>query len=95
MKLFSKEKFTLSGLLPRAFGAVLALVLVIAVVTGFLIYQGVASTTSIIPEIISLQSSVALEELATRDLATIKTEASARKIPVSIPENLRNPFGIP
>lgn len=89
---FSKEKFTLSKLLPRAFGAVLALVLIIAVVTGFLIYQGVASVTSIIPEIISLQNSVALEELATRDLATIKTEAEAHKTPVPVPETLRNPF---
>lgn len=90
--LSSKEKFTLSKLLPRAFGAVLALVLIIAVVTGFLIYQGVASVTSIIPEIISLQNSVALEELATRDLTAIKTEAEAHKTPVPVPTDLRNPF---
>ena len=92
LALFSKEQFTLARLLPRAFGAILALVLLSAVVTGFLIYRGVGSTVALIPEIISLQNSVALEELATRDLAAVKSAAEARKTPVAIPENLRNPF---
>lgn len=90
--LLSKQQFTIARLLPRAFGAILVLVLAIALVTGFLIYRGVASVVAIIPEIISLQNSVALEELGTRDLAAVKTEAEARKTPVPVPENLRNPF---
>lgn len=90
--LFSKEQFTIARLLPRAFGAILALVLLSAVITGFLIYRGVGSVITLIPEIISLQNSVALEELGTRDLAAIKTEAEARKTPVPVPETLRNPF---
>jgi hypothetical protein len=88
----SKERLTIARLLPRAFGAILMLVLLSAVVTGFLIYRGVASVVALIPEIISLQNSVALEELATRDLAAVKTEVEAPKTPVPIPEKLRDPF---
>ena len=91
----SKKPLTIARLLPRAFGAILVLVLASAVVTGFLIYRGVASIVALIPEIISLQNSVALEELGTRDLAAIKTEAEARKTPAAIPDKLRDPFRNP